>query len=192
VAGFAANSFCLGSLPLSPHAFNISNLNDPIPSLLGRPNNDSLIPCLSWAYMAVAQYKWVAGSLTFGGYDQARFDNGTILSDITFGNDISRDLVVKLNSITYDTSGSSPLLIDSIDIFVDSMVSEIWLPTDVYTKFATAFNPPWNSTLEYYIIDDDDHTTLVNQNPTFIFTLGSTGNSDTVDTRFVMQPLIST
>ena len=46
VAGIATNSYWLGSLGLSPIGFNITTLNDPIPSLLHNLRNGSLVPSM--------------------------------------------------------------------------------------------------------------------------------------------------
>jgi hypothetical protein len=179
VASYADNNYWLGSLPMSPIPFNISDLNTPIPSILGRMRNDSTVPSASWGYTAGAAYQDppVYGSLTFGGYDASRFDNSTILRDVPFGNDFSRDLVVQLESITYDTIGSSPLLTEEVYIFIDSMVSQLWLPVNVCQAFATAFNLTWDNTTSLYLINEAQHNALVKQNPTFTFSLVSTGNS---------------
>jgi len=44
IAGIGTNSYWLGSLGLSPLGFNITTLNDPIPSLLSNLRNESLVP----------------------------------------------------------------------------------------------------------------------------------------------------
>lgn len=184
VAGIATNDFWLGSLGLSPVPFNFTTLNDPVPSVLGNLRNKSLIPSSSWGYTAGAFYKdlLVYGSLTLGGYDASRFDSSKTLTDIGFGADFSRDLVVELQSITYNTLGSSPLLAGSFFMFIDSMVSHMWLPIDVCRAFENAFNITWNSTLELYLIDDAVHEALLAENPEFTFTFGAGGTrNDTVE-----------
>lgn len=111
IAGIADNDFWLGSLGLSPTAFNFTNLNDPVSSLLGSLREADLVPSTSWAYTAGMPYLEppAYGSLTFGGYDKTRRSDDNSVS-IPFGTDTSRDLLVGLQSITYDTLGSSPLL----------------------------------------------------------------------------------
>lgn len=111
IAGIADNDFWIGSLGLSPTAFNFSSLNDPVPSLLGSLRNARLVPSTTWAYTAGMPYREppVYGSLTLGGYDDSRRSGQNSVS-IPFGTDTSRDLLVGLQSITYDTLGSSPLL----------------------------------------------------------------------------------
>ena len=120
--------------------FNFTNLNDPQPSMLSSLYNQSLIPSRSWAYTAGAHYNNppVFGSLTLGGFDTTRFRPNDL--SFSFGADFSRDLLVSLQSVTYDTAGSSPLLASSIDIFIDSLVTEIWLPVNACEAFARQFN----------------------------------------------------
>ena len=85
--------------------------------------------------------------------------------------------MVQLQTITYDTIGSSPLLADSIYVFIDSMVTQLWLPVEVCQSFEKAFNLTWNSTAQLYLIDEGVHTALLAQSPTFTFTLASTNSS---------------
>lgn len=66
IAGFATDSFWLGSLGLSPIPFNFTNLDDPVASILSTLRNQSYIPGTSWAYTAGASYRSppVYGSLS--------------------------------------------------------------------------------------------------------------------------------
>ena len=52
IEGFATKDFYIGSFGLSPHAVNISTLNDPQPSFLGALSQQNKIPSTSWAYTA--------------------------------------------------------------------------------------------------------------------------------------------
>lgn len=61
-----------------------------------------------------------------------------------FGAEFTRDLLVKLQSITYSTAGSASLLAESIDSFIDSLVSELWLPVKVCNAFQQKFNLTWD------------------------------------------------
>ncbi|THY19024.1 acid protease [Aureobasidium pullulans] len=202
IAGFGTNDFWLGNLGLSPYPFNFTDLDDPQPSLLSTLQNQSLIPSLSWAYTAGAQYKTppVLGSLTLGGYDTTRFTPNNV--SFPFGADFSRDLLVKLRSISYDTFGSPPLLASEIDIFLDSAVTQMWLPVGVCQQFEKAFNLTWNATAELYLLDEDTHSALLSRNPTFTFTIANGSNSadGTVDIVFpysafdlnITQPYVNT
>jgi hypothetical protein len=186
IAGIGTNDFWLGSLGLSPYSFNFTDFSEPQPSLLSTFFNQSLIPSLSWSYTAGAYYKSppVLGSLTLGGYDSTRFTPNNV--SFPFGADFSRDLLVRLRSITYDTFGSPPLLVSGIDIFLDSMVSQMWLPVEVCQQFEQAFNLTWNATAELYIIDETTHSALLAKNPTFTFTIanGSDSGDSAVDIVF--------
>ena len=178
VAGIATNNYWLGSLGLSPIPFNFSTLNDstssrdPQPSFLNELKNHSMIPSLSWAYTAGAAYRPnpVFGSLVLGGYDTSRF----VANNVTFAfaADFSRDLTVYLQSVSYDTIGSSPLLTESIPIFINSMVTHLWLPIDVCQRFEEAFNLTWSDKAQLYLVDDESHSRLSSLNPTLTFTIG--------------------
>ncbi|KAK4570151.1 hypothetical protein LTR86_002231 [Recurvomyces mirabilis] len=173
VAGIATDNYFLGSLGLSPISFNITNLNSPLPSILGQLRNQSLVPSLSWAYSAGASYRSPAnyGSLVFGGYDRSLVPSTGVLKDAPFSGDTSRDLQVQLQSITYDTLGSAPLLSQNIPVFIDSMVSQIWLPLSVCQNFESAFNLTWDDNQSLYSINQAVHKALMAQNPTFTFKL---------------------
>lgn len=87
---------------------------------------------------------------------------------------------MSLHSVAYDTIGSSPLLVRSIDIFIDSLVTEIWLPVSVCNAFAQQFNLTWNAQGQLYLVEDQAHTALVAQNPTFTFRIGQAGGDGEV------------
>ncbi|KAI6710754.1 hypothetical protein JHW43_006713 [Diplocarpon mali] len=182
VAGIWTDDFFLGSLGLSPVPFNFTNLNNPQPSMLSSLYHQSLVPSRSWAYTAGAHYKSppVFGSLTLGGFDTTRFEPNNL--SFAFGADFSRDLLVSLQAVTYDTAGSSPLLASSIDVYIDSMVTEIWLPVIVCEAFAQQFDLTWNEHGQLYLVTEDSHAALVKQNPTFTFQIGRAGGGgETVD-----------
>lgn len=186
IAGIGTNEFWLGSLGLSPYPFNFSDFTEPQPSLLSTFFNQSLIPSLSWSYTAGAYYKSppVLGSLNLGGYDSTRF----IPNNVSFplGADFSRDLLVRLRSITYDTFESPPLLASGIDVFLDSMITQMWLPVEVCEQFEQAFNSTWNASAALYTLDESTHNNLLAKNPTFTFTIanGSNNGDSTVEIVF--------
>ncbi|KAK3679517.1 hypothetical protein LTR78_001078 [Recurvomyces mirabilis] len=187
VAGIATDNYFLGSLGLSPISFNITNLNSPLPSVLGQLRNQSLVPSLSWAYSAGASYRSPAnyGSLVFGGYDQSLIASTGVLKNAPFSGDTSRDLQVQLQSITYDTLGSTPLLSQNISVFIDSMVSQLWLPLSVCQNFESAFNLTWDDSQSLYVISQAVHKSLMAQNPTFTFRLSG---HDGVDNTSIVLP----
>lgn len=176
IAGIATNDFWLGSLALSPIPFNFTDFGDPLPSLLSTLRNEGHIPSISWSYTAGAHYLAppVFGSLTLGGYDQSQFDHGSALTDIPFGADFSRDLLVNLKGLTYaGNDGEGSLLDESIYIFIDSLVSEIWLPVDACKRFEKAFGLNWNASAQAYLVSEDTHSALLVQDPALTFKFGS-------------------
>jgi Eukaryotic aspartyl protease len=115
----------------------------------------------------------VLGSLTFGGYDSSRFTP----NNVTFpmASDVSRDLVVSLQSITLtDSKGVNIPLLPSggIFTFVDSALPYIWLPLDACHAFEESFGLTWNVTSELYLVNDTLHSALVASNASVTFTLG--------------------
>ncbi|KAK3627673.1 hypothetical protein LTR22_022637 [Elasticomyces elasticus] len=82
---------------------------------MGTLRKQSLILSTSRAYTACPYYKSppVLGSLTLGGYDATHSRPNNV--SFAFYLEFSRDLQVNLQSITYDTVGSSPLLVISIE-----------------------------------------------------------------------------
>ena len=188
IAGIATNNYWLGYLGLSPIPFNFSSqddatiMKDPQPSFLSNLKNQSLIPSLSWGYTAGASYRAdpTFGSLVLGGYDESRFIPNNMT--FAFAADFSRDLTVNLHSISYDTLGSSPLLTESIPIFINSLVTHLWLPTEVCQRFEEVFNLTWSDSEQLYLLDDEAHRRLSSLNPTFTLTLGhEEADSDTVE-----------
>lgn len=123
--------------------------------------------------------------MSSGGYDKSRLNASASLEAIPFGADFSRDLVVGIQSITYDTLGSSPLLSTGIYAFIDSMVTAMYLPLTVCQAFEEAFNLTWNTTAGLYLLSKEQHAVLLAQNPTLTFTIGLQANTggQTVDVR---------
>ena len=120
-----------------------------------------------------AGFKKVDGALTLGGYDASRF----VPNDVNFqmASDISRDLIVGLQSIAYTDSKTtnSHLLSEGILTFIDSTVPHIWLPADACTLFEDAFGITYNNTLERYLVNDTVHQDLQIRNPSISFLLGN-------------------
>ena len=118
----------------------------------------------------------VFGSLTLGGYDSSRF----VPNDVSFSlhPDISRDLTVRLHSITagYANESVVSFLSESIWIFIDSTVPDLYLPLDVCKVFEQTFGLVWNATHKQYFVDDNQHENLMAVNNNFTFKLG---NNDT-------------
>ncbi|KAK4889706.1 hypothetical protein LTR27_011507 [Elasticomyces elasticus] len=139
----------LGNLGLSADPLYITSSVDAVPSVLGTLYNLSLVPSMSWGYTAGAYYRNASafGSLTLGGYDSSRFTPNNASFDLR--NSTSRDLLLILDSVSYNSTDSQPLLLSApIDVFIDSLVTELYLPVSVCQAFETAFGLQWDSTTE--------------------------------------------
>ena len=113
------------------------------------------------------------GTLTLGGYDAARFTPNGI--SFPFASDISRNLVVGLQSIEFSDSKTEPkdLLSEGILTFVDSTVPHIWLPLSACTKFENAFGIAYDQQSDLYLVDDILHEKLKAQNASVTFVIGN-------------------
>ncbi len=180
IAGFATKDFYLGQIGLNPRPVNFTTFNDPQPSFLQSLMDMRGIPSRSWAYTAGAynNIPKVFGSLTLGGYDAARFVPNNLTFD--FGPDISQDFLVAIRSITTDVS-ELPLLPTGIYAPINTLVSHLWLPKEACEAFEQAFGLVWDDESALYLVDDDLHSRLEEQNPTITFRLGPSLNGDSVD-----------
>jgi hypothetical protein len=85
--------------------------------------------------------------------------------------DITRDLVVYLQSISYSGSTSATLLSDPILIFIDSTDPHLWLPGSVCDAFEKAFGLTLDSQSGLYLVNDTHNTELLNSNAQVSFRL---------------------
>ena len=126
--------------------------------------------------------KGAFASLTFGGYDASRFvPNGL---SFNLAQDITRDLVVGLQSILSTTTNKSKTLLlpNPILAFIDSTQPYIYLPVESCAAFEEAFQLVWNITEQTYWISDELHQNLLLTNPNITFTIGdSLTTSSTLD-----------
>lgn len=90
--------------------------------------------------------------------------------------DITRDLVVYLQSISYSGSTSSILLSDPIDIFIDSTDPNLWLPEKVCEEFEKAFGLTMDNDTGLYLVNDTQNTELLNSNAEVTFRLSDVGS----------------
>ena len=113
------------------------------------------------------------GSLTLGGYDQSRFTPNSV--SFQFAGDISRDLVVALQSIIYNdaTTTNQMLLPQGHLTFIDATVPHIWLPKEACTAFEKAFSLQYDTTTNRYLVNDTLHTQLQSKNASVSFILGN-------------------
>lgn len=170
VAGIATKDFYLGTLGLTPYGTNFTDFNHPEPSILKLLRDSGQISSRSWAYTAGAYYtpKKTFGSLLFGGYDTSRF----VPNNLTIGlsQDISRDTLVGIQSIK---KGDEQLLDRDIIVYIDTTIPHIWLPTQVCENFERIFGLVWNPKVGLYLVNETLHSTLLVDNPTITFTIGS-------------------
>ncbi|KAH6643379.1 aspartic peptidase domain-containing protein [Truncatella angustata] len=183
VAGIAtAEPFYLGVFGLNSQPVNFTTLgNYSAPSFLTTLKDEGRIPSLSWSYTAGAQYrlKEVYGQLIFSGYDTSRFTENSVT--FTMADDLTRDLVVVVQSISYSGSTSATLLSDPINIFIDSTDPNFWLPDQVCDAFEHAFGLTLDDTTGLYLVNETHHTTLVNSNAEVTFRLSDvTSGGDSV------------
>jgi hypothetical protein len=75
--------------------------------------------------------------LIFGGYDTSRFTPNS--ATFNLAPDITRDIVVGIQSITYMGTTQSDLLESPIYAFIDSTDPNIWLPEAACQAFEAAF-----------------------------------------------------
>jgi hypothetical protein len=169
----------MGAWPLNPWAINFTSLSTSHPSLLTSLKNSSKIPSLSWGYTAgmFNNNPSIFGSLTLGGYDTSRFVQNSV--NFSMGADISRDLLVAIQSVT-STTTTTPLLSNPIFALIDSLVPHIWLPLDACQAFEKAFNLTWDDSSSLYLVDGDLHQQLLEKNPTVTFKIGPAVSGDSV------------
>ena len=85
--------------------------------------------------------------------------------------DVTRDLVVVLQSIIYNGATQTTLLSSPIQIFVDSTDPNLWLPDIVCDAFEAAFGLKTDSATGLYLVNDTHHATLVGSSAEVAFTL---------------------
>jgi hypothetical protein len=117
----------------------------------------------------VTGLKQVYGQLILSGYDTSRFTENS--ASFSMAGDVTRDLVVVLQSISYSGSASDTLLSEPIDIFIDSTDPNLWLPEDVCDAFENAFGLTIDDKSGLYVINETHHTTLLNSDAEVTFRL---------------------
>jgi hypothetical protein len=91
-----------------------------------------------------------------------------------FAPDISRDLTLGLQGISANFLGTNyELLPDGIFGFIDSSIPSLWLPLVACQQFEKVFGLTWDEATELYLVNDTLHTVLLNNNPSFTFSLGN-------------------
>jgi hypothetical protein len=85
--------------------------------------------------------------------------------------DLTRDLVVGLQSISYSGSTTTTLLTDAIDIFIDSTDANLWLPSDVCEAFEAAFDLQLDEESGLYLVNDTHRNNLLDSDAEVTFRL---------------------
>lgn len=177
--------FGLGTQPVLYESFG----NYSAPSFFSSLRAKNLIPSLSWSYTAGASYRLSAGQYTqviFGGYDTSRFQ----ANDVQFrlSADVTRDIVVGLQSIIYSGTSTLALLPTPIYAFIESTDPNIWLPKDACILFEQAFGLTWDNNISKYLMDEPLYTRNLAVNPTVTFRLAlSTSGGSTASISFPFQ-----
>lgn len=120
--------------------------------------------------------------MTLGGYDSSRYTDNTI--SFPFGSDSERPLVVGLQSAigtntpngTISLSGSG----NGVLAVIDSTVPDMWLPEAWCALFEETFGLRYVEETGRYLVDDEQHTELLNLDPRLTFTLGASTRGGTV------------
>ena len=174
--------FYLGVFGLNTQPLNFTTLgNETTQSFLTTLKDQKKIPSLSWSYTAGAKYrlKKVYGQLILSGYDTSRFEENSV--SFTMAEDITRDLVVALQSISYSGSESATLLSEPIDIMIDSTDPNLWLPEEVCDKFEEAFGLTLDEESGLYLVNDTHRNALLDEDAEVSFRLGDVkGGGETV------------
>ena len=109
-------------------------------------------------YTTYLGLKQVYGQLIFSGYDASRFKENA--ASFTMADDLTRDLVVVLESISYSGGTSATLLSDAIPIFVDSTEPNLWLPSAACDAFEAAFGLQTDPDSGLYLVNETQHNAL--------------------------------
>ena len=175
IQAYDRNTSSVGTFGVNSTNINVTSLSQTPTSLLRSLKADQKIPSLSWAYTAGVLYPEppLVGSLTLGGYDEARFNVTGDYFITNLGNDGQRNLLVPLSQISIDVPTASSLLTSTIEAYLDTTVPQFILPLVVCQAFERAFNLTWNANLQTYPVNDSHHKTLLALNPTITFSLDS-------------------
>jgi hypothetical protein len=109
--------------------------------------------------------------LIFGGYDTSRFTPNS--ASFTLSEDIDRDIVVAIQSITYSGTTQSTLLSTPTTAFIESTDPNFWLPEAACHAFEQAFELSVDNSTGLYLINATHYTQLQAANPQVIFTLSN-------------------
>ena len=176
IAAYTSPALFMGIFGLNPSSTNFSATGQGHPSYVTALKEQNKIPSLSFGYTAGNQYrlKQVYGSLVLGGYDSSLFTPNPLTFSFA-GDDLSRVLQLNVQGITSKNQNGtiSALLPSPIIANVDSSVAMISLPTPACKAFENAFGLNWDDKSQLYLVDDNLHSALLEQNASVTFTLSN-------------------
>ncbi|KAF9630222.1 putative peptidase aspartic protein [Lasiodiplodia theobromae] len=181
VVGMNSTSYWMGLLGIGRTNIGVDGGPD-IDSFISNLKKQGIIPSLSYGYTAGAIYhnKGVPGSLVLGGYDQSRFDPPKF--NFSFAKATDNTLQVGIQSITTSVSLGSQTEVNLLPsgpgeagplAYVDSTISQLWLPENICAKFEDAFGLVFNDSFNAYLVNDTLHKRLKDLNPSLTFQLGN-------------------
>jgi hypothetical protein len=107
--------------------------------------------------------------MIFSGYDASRFNENSVT--FSMADDITRDLVVALQRITYSGDEQTTLLDAPLNLYIDSTDPNIWLPEPAVKAFESAFDLTLDEDSGLYLLSDSHHSTLLDSNAEVSFRL---------------------
>jgi hypothetical protein len=128
------------------------------------------------------------GSLVIGGYDQNARDDPTVSVPLAANN--TRSLVVQLADLllanTLNGTFSATFGLPTLQLALDSGVSQLWLPKLVCDTLAEALGLTFDPSTELYLLNTTAHDKLRDLAPEFTFTLSA--NSTSSETVNIVLP----
>jgi hypothetical protein len=97
------------------------------------------------------------------------FTNGV---SFTLADDISRDIVVAVQSISFTGHSQAVLLSDPIYAFIDSTDPNLWLPAAACAKFEEAFGIALDNATGLYLVNETHHAALLAEDAEVTLRLG--------------------
>ncbi|GIZ41155.1 hypothetical protein CKM354_000447000 [Cercospora kikuchii] len=169
-------SFGLSAYPIYP---NGSASTDMRLSMLQTLRQEDVIGSQYFAYTAGAFHRGEPsqyGSLTLGGYDALRGNdpNDPNRLVVPLSGDSESDLIVSVRNIEVGTGSTADV---QLSAQINSRIPEIWLPEAVCSVFETAFGLEWNSTVNYYLVSEEQHERMLQFNRSVKFTLAANDTS---------------
>ncbi|KAK4498131.1 hypothetical protein PRZ48_010787 [Zasmidium cellare] len=147
------------------------------------------IGSLSYGYTAGAVYlDEEPGSLTLGGYDEARFQSDNVVNATM--KDAGRKLQLQMTDVSVfggiqggvQTLLTPDELPEGVSILLDSSTAQLWLPADVCEQFAEAFGLTYQESSNLYTIDNDSLQQLHDSKANLSFTIGADSSLETSTT----------